>query len=269
MFRRVASVSLFILLVAALAAQAQTFTVLHSFNGSDGSYPTSTLILDRAGNLYGTTEYRGVRGQGVVFQLKHTSSGTWIYAPVHQFTGFSGTGDGAYPLDYGGLTLALDGTIYGTAENGGVFGCDGESYCGTVFRLQPPPSACTVALCSWLLTNIYEFNPHSGAEFPVSNVVFDNAGNLYGTTQYSSIFELSPSGGSWTQSDYDTGFSFTAGVVLDSAGNLYGVTPYGGSHGDGIVFELSPSPSGWTENRALLLYQWRRWSASVGRLDLR
>ena len=67
------------------AAQAQTFTVLHSFSGSDGSYPLSTLIFDRAGNLYGTTEFGGASGQGVVFQLKHTPSGGWIYTPVHDF----------------------------------------------------------------------------------------------------------------------------------------------------------------------------------------
>ena len=231
------------------AAQAQTFTVLHSFSGSDGSYPLSTLIFDRAGNLYGTTEYGGASGQGVVFQLKHTPSGGWIYTPVHQFNGFSGTGDGAYPLDYGGLTLASDGTIYGTTMNGGIEGCNTQSYCGTVFRLQPPATACTTALCSWLLSIIYKFNPQSGAEFPVSNVIFDTAGNLYGTTNPggpSDVYELSPSGGNWVQNSYSLKAGTTAGLVLDNAGNLYGVAS-GGAHGDGVIFELTPSGSSWTK----------------------
>ncbi|MGA7459953.1 MAG: choice-of-anchor tandem repeat GloVer-containing protein, partial [Candidatus Korobacteraceae bacterium] len=99
-------------------APAQTYTVLHSFSGSDGSYPLSTLIFDRAGNLYGTTEFGGASGQGVVFQLKHTPSGGWIYTPIHDFN----LTDGANPIDYGGLTLASDGTIYGTTNAGGILG---------------------------------------------------------------------------------------------------------------------------------------------------
>src|SRR5271156_5489493 len=69
------------------AAHAQTYTVIHNFNGSDGSDPTSTLIFDRAANLYGTTTAGGAARQGVVFQLKHTPSGGWIYTPIHQFNG--------------------------------------------------------------------------------------------------------------------------------------------------------------------------------------
>lgn len=230
-----------------MAAYAQTYTVLYSFDGvQDGNTPTSTLIFDRAGNLYGTTQYGGTHDQGVVFQMKHAGAG-WIFNPLHEFYGNASGGDGAYPLDYGGMTIGPDGALYGTTENGGIQGCSGENSCGIVFRLQPPPSACRNALCPWLESIVYEFNPQSGAQFPISNVVFDSAGNLYGTAQYSSIFELSPSGGSWTQSDYDTGLPLTAGLVLDNAGNLYGVMPYGGTDRYGTVFELSPSPSGWTE----------------------
>ncbi len=236
------------LIMAAPVAQAQTYTVLHNFNGSDGRYPTSTLILDRAGNLYGTTEYGGDNNSGVVFQLKHTPSGGWIYTPVHLF---NGTSNGGNPVDYGGLTLAPDGTIYGTTTYGGILGCNGESYCGTVFRLQPPATACTTALCSWLLSTIYEFNPQSGADFPLSNLIFDTAGNLYGTTMaigsYSWVYELTPSGGNWTQIPFSgLDIATTAGLVFDNAGNLYG-TAEGGTHGRGVVFELTPSGSGWTK----------------------
>jgi uncharacterized repeat protein (TIGR03803 family) len=230
-------------------ARAQTYTVIHNFNGSDGSDPTSTLIFDRAGNLYGTTSAGGAARQGVVFQLKHTPSGGWIYTPIHQFNGNSGSGDGANPIDYGGLTLASDGTIYGTTNGGGILGCDGQGYCGTVFRVQPPATACTTALCSWLLTITYKFNPQSGAEFPESNVIFDAAGNLYGTNNFgnfSEAYELSLSDGNWVQNSYVLDAGTNAGVVLDKAGNLYGVAT-SSSHRNGFVFELTPSGNSWTE----------------------
>ena len=230
-------------------AQAQTYTILHTFNRSDGRDPISTLIFDRAGNLYGTTYYGGAADQGVVFQLKHTPSGGWLFIPVHEFNGFSGDGDGAYPLDYGGLTLASDGTIYGTTNNGGIEGCDGESYCGTVFRLRPPASACTTALCSWSLSIIYKFNPQTGAEFPYGSVIFDTAGNLYGTTNFpgeSDVYELSPSGGNWVQNSYSLDAETNAGMVMDNAGNLYGVA-VSYTNQLGLIFELTPSGSGWTK----------------------
>lgn len=231
------------------AAHAQTYTVIHNFSGSDGSDPTSTLIFDRAGNLYGTTYYGGAANQGVVFQLKHTPSGGWIYTPIHQFNGFSGTGDGAYPVDYGGLTLAPDGTIYGTTEYGGTEGCDGQSYCGTVFRVQPPANACTTALCSWLVTVVFKFNPEAGAEFPLSNVIFDAAGNMYGTSNFggeSDVYKLYISGDTWVQIYSPLKDGTDAGLVLDKAGNLYGVAA-SSSHRDGFVFELTPSGNSWTQ----------------------
>lgn len=85
----IASMAILFVALATMTSHAQTYTVLNSFNRSDGSYPSSTLIFDRAGNLYGTTEYGGAHGDGVVFQLKHTFSGGWIYSPVHQFNGNS------------------------------------------------------------------------------------------------------------------------------------------------------------------------------------
>ena len=240
---------IFIWFATAIAAQAQTYTVLHYFNGSDGSYPMSTLIFDRAGNLYGTTANGGAHDEGVVFQLKHTASGGWIYTPIHEFN----LNDGGNPIDYGGLTLAPDGTIYGTTNYGGIEGCNINGYCGTVFRLQPPPTACTTALCSWLLTTIYEFNPQSGTEWPDGNVIFDAAGNLYGTAgirygyEDTYLYELTPSGGNWIQHSYSLDASTEAGLIFDNAGNLYGVAILGGTYDFGVVFELTPSGSGWTK----------------------
>jgi uncharacterized repeat protein (TIGR03803 family) len=237
--RLVVTVGLFILFVAAIAAHAQTYTIIHKFtNGSDGSLPTSTLVPDRAGNMYGTTENGGTQS-GVLFQLKRAGSG-WILVPLHDFA----LPNGDQPLNYGGLTFGPDGAIYGTTYYGGLLECgEGQSYCGVAFRLQPPPTACTSALCPWDYSLVYQFTS-SGANGPEGSLVFDTAGNLYGTG--SAIYELSPSGGSWNESVIPGVDNYvTAGMIVDSAGNLYGTSwDY---HSGGTVFELSPSSSGWTE----------------------
>ena len=228
--------------MAFLAAlgHAQTYTVIHNFSGcADGDFPTSTLIWDRAGNLYGSTELGGVHctydNDGVVFQVKHNQSG-WTVRPLQEFVF---TNDNiAYPLDYGGLAFGPDGNLYGTTHYGG------PSNFGIVFRLQPPPRACTLFLCLWSLTILHEFNGNDGG-YPGSGVVFDAAGNLYGTTALGSAYELTPSGGGWNDIVIP-GAPTNAGFVLDTAGNLYGVGT-GGSHGQGAVYEFSPSPSGWTQ----------------------
>ncbi len=246
LFRLAITAGLFILLVTVRAAQAQTYTVIHNFTGgADGYNPTSTLVQDRAGNLYGTTENGGTYHEGVLFQLKPTRSGGWIFYPIHEFAG--GSDDGAGPFDYGGLTIGPDGNIYGSTVGGGMTGCNGDCSLGVVFRLQPPPTSCRAVLCPWPLSIVYEFGS-LGPAYPESNVVFDAAGNLYGTTQFGYAYELSPSGGDWTQSaSYYLGGQMTAGLVPDNAGNAYGVTECGGTHSAGVVFELTPGASGWTE----------------------
>jgi len=231
-------------------ASAQTYSVIHDFSGcSDGDTPTSTLIWDRAGNLYGSTEYGGVHcsydNDGVVFQLKRGPAG-WTLHPLQDFNQ-----DQLYfPLNYGGLSFGPDGNLYGTTQQSHSSGC-----CGVVFRLQPPPRSCTSFLCPWSLTIQHEFNGSDG-ELPGGKVIFDAAGNLFGTTSEGGandsgmVFELSPSNGSWTESILYNffGFSFVqAGVVMDSAGNLYGSAPYNAG-GQGVIYELSPTASGWVEH---------------------
>ncbi len=242
--RLATTIGLFLLLVSAVAAQAQTYTILHKFTGgSDGSFPTSTLVADRAGRFYGTVERGGTYGSGVVFQLKPAGSG-WIFSPLYSFG--QEVGNGQFPLDYGGLTFGPDGALYGTASYGGLLECgEGQSYCGTAFRLRPPPTACTAALCPWDYTLVHQF---TGADSyaPESSLVFDTAGNMYGTGEFGQAYEISPSGGGWTASQIGGGGDTDAGMVLDSAGNLYGV--WGGpDRSKGGVFELSPSSSGWME----------------------
>jgi len=254
------------------AAQAQTFTVIHNFTGgADGATPGGGLTLDAAGNLYGTASYGGLNNGncdsscGVVFKMKPVGQG-WVLTPLYDFTGGS---DGANPDS--GVIFGPNGTLYGaTAQGGGVPCQNSNGYgCGTVFTLRPHPSACNSALCPWTETVLYRFaGGTSDGAFP-GQIVFDPAGNLYGTTfeggVYSSncafgydwcgtVFELTPSHGGWTESlpwiftGGDDGATPIAGLTLDAAGNLYGAAEANGAGGSGTIFELTRSGSGWTEN---------------------
>jgi uncharacterized repeat protein (TIGR03803 family) len=264
---------LLMLLVTALPARAQTFTVLHTFSGGQsGANPYSGLTMDRAGNLYGTTAFGGLSGScydglgcGIVYKLRPTSSG-WILSPIYTFRG---NFDGAFPEAR--VIIGPDGNLYGTTAGGGGGTCSGDYYsgCGTVFKLSPPATACKSTLCPWTETVLYRFTGSTdGANPTFGDLVFDRAGNLYGTAIAGGVldctggegkgcgivFKLTPSDGAWTESVL---YSFTnspdgafpySGVIFDSTGNLYGTTGGGGTSFDGTVYELTPSGSGWTES---------------------
>jgi len=253
-----------VLLLTVFATQAALaqFNVIHAFTGAaDGRYPYSGLTIDRGGNLYGTTFYGGATNDGVVYKLAPAGS-SWIFSPLYSFQAGS---DGAYP--YASLTIGPDGALYGTTYGGGGSGCGYG--CGTVFRLTPPASSCKTAICSWSETVLYRFSGGADGRAPHSGVVFDQAGNLYGTTVFGGatscnngngcgvVYELTRSNGGWTQS---VPYSFAggndgmlpySGVTVDPAGNLYGTTSEGGPYGQGTVYQLTPSGSGWAEK---LLY---------------
>lgn len=224
------------------AAHAQTFQILHNFTGfADGSVPEDSVTIDRSGNLYGTSF------QGTAFKLSRAGSG-WVLTTLHTF----GIGsDGARPAS--GVVFGPDGTLYGTTSAGGSNGV------GTVYNLRPPATVCRSTQCPWTETVLHNFSGSDGAAPQLGNLVFDAAGNAYGTTSGGGahgegvVFELSRSGSSWTQNVL---YSFAggndgaipySGVILDAAGNLYGTTTLGGAHSLGAVYELSPSPSGWSE----------------------
>jgi len=223
-----------------------TESTLYSFIGDrDGEYPYGGLVLDAAGNLYGCTIFGGVGTNGTVFKLTHGASG-WTEQILYQF---SGGNDGAQP--YSPLIFDTAGNLYGTAQRGGAHAL------GTVFELKPTSGG------GWSETTLYSFAGGTDAEFPTAGLVFDTAGNLYGTASggvyaAGAIFKLTPqSGGGWTESVL---YSFAGGtdgsipagsLVFDVADNLYGVTSEGGGtgcggSGCGTVFELSSS-TGWTE----------------------
>lgn len=236
------------ILILAPAAQAQTFSVLHSFTGGgDGNTPWA-LVADQAGNLYGTTESGGA-GYGVIFKLHPTGSG-WTLSPIYTFQGGN---DGDDPI---GVSFGPDGTLYGTTVYGGSNNCSPNG-CGTVFKLTPQATACKSALCPWTETILHTFDAHTGGAYPPNAVVFDAAGNLYGTVLLGGpsgeglVYELSRSGSNWTETVLyqfasDTGDYAVAGLVFDQAGNLYGATADGGPC-CGMIYELTPSGGGWTE----------------------
>jgi uncharacterized repeat protein (TIGR03803 family) len=144
-----------------------TKTVLHSFSSKngDGAYPYDNLILDAAGNLYGTAYFGGTHGAGTVFELTPGTNGKWAETVLHAFTGGI---DGDDP--YAGLTLDAVGDLYGTTNFGGS-----QSSFGVVFKLTPGANG------RWAETVLHSFNGNDGWA-PFGNVILDAAGNLYGTT---------------------------------------------------------------------------------------
>jgi uncharacterized repeat protein (TIGR03803 family) len=242
--KRLAATVVFMLVVAAAQfAPAQTFNVLHSFNGLDGRQPYSGVTLDREGNLYGTAYYGGT-GSGTVYKLTHAGSG-WILNVLSSFAR-----GGANP--YAGVIFGPNGTLYGTTSK-----ASGGGGNGTVFNLGPSPAVCKTSLCPWSEDLLYAFaGPPDGYGPGLGDVTFDPAGNLYGTTYsggngYGIVYELKPSGGGWTENDlhsfgYGDGAYPYSRVILDNSGNLYGTTWGGGANADGTVFEMTPSGSGWT-----------------------
>jgi uncharacterized repeat protein (TIGR03803 family) len=239
------------------SAQAQTYQVIHSFTGGqDGGSPYAGLSLDKGGNLYGTTFGGGTSGSGAVFQLKRKNS-SFVFNPLYSFAGGS---DGANPEAR--VIFGSDGALYGTTRGGYPNGL------GTVFKLRPSPSACKSALCSWTETVLYSFKGGTDGAYPgFGELIFDRAGNIYGTTlsggnngSNGTVYQLTPSGSGWTEGvlyrfAVNDGAMPVSGVILDNAGNLYGTTIAGGLSNSGTVFQLTyAAGSGWTET---FLYSFR------------
>jgi uncharacterized repeat protein (TIGR03803 family) len=229
-----------------------TYKTLHNFgNGTDGQFVQSGLVMDGSGNLFGTTSYGGIYGAefsgGTVYELKRTTGGTYAEKILHSFGNGS---DGQSPT--GGVILDSAGNLYGTTEVGG-----GSGAYGTVFELKPAGS-------NWVETTLYNFNTAAGVDgaYPYANLVFDSAGNLFGTTfeggatNEGTVFELSPSGGSWTETVIHSfvnngtdGYHTFSALVFDGSGNFYGTTNGGGTFTYGTLFEFSPAGGGaWTES---------------------
>jgi uncharacterized repeat protein (TIGR03803 family) len=233
-------------LLAFQAVQAQTYTVLHTFTAKEGIGP-STLIRDGAGNLYGTNleggskSCPGGRGCGTLFRLDPAGKLTVL----HNFSASPGEGWGPY----GALTGDASGSLYGTAESGGIYGG------GIVYKFD---------LKTRQYSTLYNFGGPDGWQ-PIGPLFRDGGGNLYGTTLIGgdltclwngesgcgTVFMLDPEGNETVLHRFTTsdGTAPLAGVIGDAAGNLYGTTWYGGDlncpsqpgYGCGTIFQIDAS----------------------------
>jgi uncharacterized repeat protein (TIGR03803 family) len=216
-----------------------TEKVLHNFSsGADGANPQAALIFDAAGNLYGTTFEGGTNLYGTAFELTPAGGGAWTEKVLYNFG--AGT-DAAYPG--GSLIFDAAGNLYGVTTFGGPAGS------GTVFELAPTGGG------GWTERVLHNFSSLATGIFPYGGLVFDAAGNLYGTTSTGgasdggTVFKLTSAGASVLHNfgNGTDGSTPYAGLVL-TAGNLYGTTSAGGTYGGGTLFELTPSGGGWTES---------------------
>ena len=235
-------------MAASRPVRAQTFSVIHTFSGGgDGYQPYAGLTVDSGGNLYGTTsEYVG----GTVFKMKRVN-GSWVLNTLLNFNGSNGL------IPYSRVVFGAHGVLYGTTlEGGNSLSC--EFGCGAVYSLRPPKTACKSVSCPWTATAIQSFTDGADGGNPnFVDPIFDQAGNLYGTTALGGtagigvVFEMTESDGVWTEtvihnfSGPDGAYPYS-GLISDGAGNFYGTTGYGGQFNEGTVYRLSPSGPGWT-----------------------
>jgi uncharacterized repeat protein (TIGR03803 family) len=219
----------------------KTHTVLYDFGhgvpcGQDGLVPIGAVVMDSSGNLYGTTSGGGPGDCGAVWEWE-TSSSTLIDLATFDCSVANG------PV--GGVIMDKSGNLYGTAVAGG-------SSAGVVYEVS-----------SGVLSVLYTFTGGSDGAVPRSGLVIDSQGNLYGMTfkggayGYGTVFELSNSGGVWTETVlHSFNYASTTDGANPSYGNLtlagsplgnviYGVTEYGGSSGVGTVFEMMKLKKGY------------------------
>jgi len=217
---------------------AGNFTVLHTFNQTDGDSARGGVIRDAAGNLYGTTQFGGASGLGVVYKIDPKGTFTILH-------NFSGGADGLAPP--GGLVLDAAGNVWGLTQGGGPPNSFCASGCGVVFKVDPTGNE----------TVVHAFNGLDGAD-PLAGLSRDAAGNLYGTTSAGGTLQSVNGGGTLFKIDTSGAFTvlrnFEAGadggepwsVLADAAGNLYGAATGGGNvqscfvlfGGCGIIFKL-------------------------------
>jgi uncharacterized repeat protein (TIGR03803 family) len=223
--------------------------IRYSFSGTDGATPMARLVADKSGNLYGTTQFGGDAthcgfGCGTVFKIARDGTETVLHA-------FE-LSDGAAPV--GGLTLGVDGTLYGTTSAGGSAANCPKPGCGLVFAIAPGGS----------YSILYTFGTtRTDGGDPMGGLIFGHDGNLYGTTASGgdagrgTVFKITPDGTESMLHSFagithdDDGMLPSSELVMDAAGNLYGTTLCGGDGnqggsacesvvGAGTIFKLAP-----------------------------
>jgi len=221
-------IAMLLSLQVSASLQAQTFTVLYTFNNPpDGGFSTSTPVFDKFGNLYGTTFFSGAYFNGSVFRIDPRGNESVVYS-------FTGGADGALP--YAGVIVDGEGNLYGTTVRGGDSTCSAPLGCGVVFKIDRYGNQ----------TVLHSFATGGDGESPYGGLVRDRAGNLYGTAEegggssnYGAIFEVSPSGQERVlyrfKGKADGAFPFGT-LLIDNNGTLYGTTSQFGTSGAGTVF---------------------------------
>jgi len=212
-------------------------TVLHTFTGApDGFEPESGVIRDSDGNLYGTTSYGGSANWGTVFKIDPAGQETILY-------NFTGGADGGAVLQ--GVVRDAAGNLYGATYGGGINPYQGNGYqgCGVVYKLDTSGDE----------TVLHTFTCGPGGGNPISSVIRDSAGNLYGTAPSGGdalgtvgkgvVYKVDPTGNETVlftfMGDNEGGVPY-GGLVRDGAGNLYGTTVVGGEQAGGVIFKLTP-----------------------------
>jgi uncharacterized repeat protein (TIGR03803 family) len=219
-----------------------TRNAIYSFtNQADGSGPYGGVVLDKKGNLYGTTSVGGSTacggGCGTVFKIAPDGTETVL----HSFTGGS---DGIWP--WASVTLDKNGNIYGTTSEGGNTECGGVG-CGIVFKIAPDGTE------TILHQFTYSQDNYSEGGSPRSPMVLDAKGNLYGTTMVGgstyggwgcgTVFKIAPDGTETILHAFDNSDGCSPWGVILKGGIVYGTTQAGGSYNWGTVFRLNPNKS--------------------------
>ena len=228
--------------------------------GNDGAQPEARVVFGPDRTLYGTTAAGAGtacngNGCGVVFNLKPSPTACvtalcpWMETVPYRFTGGS---DGGYPYSEA-VSFDQSGNLYGTTVLGGL-DCFFRG-CGVAYKLTPSGGG------HWSESVLYTFSLGSDGAYPVAGLVFDRAGDLYGTTSgytngneapYGTVYELTPSGMGWTEKTLYTfqgtsdGGTPVAGLIVDQMGTLSGATTSYGAGGGGTVFKLTQSGGTWT-----------------------
>ena len=212
-------------------------TTLVSFTGADGKYPGAGLIADAAGDLFGTTEAGGANNDGTVFEIGKTEGGyADTPAVLVSFTNADGT------TSHSSLIFDAAGDLFGTTQAGGA------DDSGTVFEIVKTDGGYADAP-----TILVSFTGPGGGG-PSGGLIFDAAGDLFGTTleggirNHGTAFEIAKTDGGYagevtTLVDFrpSRGASPTGALIADAAGDLFGTAGEGGVDGDGAVFEITHS----------------------------
>jgi uncharacterized repeat protein (TIGR03803 family) len=199
-----------------------TYSMLYGFAGApDGALPMANIVIDRDGNIYGTTSSGGDNdgghnwGSGTVYKLTAGGGETVLHAFPKKAKGFP----------YGGLVSGGGGAFYGTVSGGGKL--------GAVFRITRNGG----------YKVIHSFSGWDGRQ-PEGDLVIDRTNAMYGATvsggdnNGGTVFQIDPDGIETALHSFAYGSAPSSGLIADKEGNLYGTTYYGGDSNSGTVFEL-------------------------------